>query len=102
MKRLQLHDQVTITRAGGTEAEGTPVPAMVYFTTTALAAGTGSLYATEEARAIVTTLPWSVSPSNTSVYWQGRRYTLSGPPMPRMRRGRLHHYTLPLQRTTET
>ena len=102
MKRLQLHDQVTLAQGQDPESAGTTVPAMVYFTSTALSVGSGSLYATEEARAIVTTLPWPVSPSNTSVYWQGRRYGLSGPPMPRMRRGRLHHYTLPLQRTTDT
>lgn len=51
-------------------------------------------------RAIVRTLPASFDPLADQIIWQGLRYYLDGPPIPRTRPdGRVHHYTLNL--TTE-
>lgn len=51
-------------------------------------------------RAIVGALPASFDPQTDQVIWQGTRYYLDGPPIPRARPdGRVHHYTLNL--TTE-
>lgn len=97
-----LLDRVTITSSspGVTEADGVPVPAHVYHTTTGVSATGGALYSTESLRVIVATIPEHMSPTSHVVWWHGERYSLEGPPMRRMRRGRPHHYTIPLQRTT--
>lgn len=96
-----LHDAITIVRSQQPEDEGVTVPASVYFTTTGVSATSGSLFATEQLRAIVRTLPRDLTPTADAVFWRGTRYTLDGAPMPRMKRGRVHHYTIPLQRTTQ-
>lgn len=95
-----LHDRVTIAGAQQDETEGTTVPAMVYFTSTGVSAQSGSLFATEQLRAIVARLPRKITPTTDVVWWRGTRYSLDGDPMAHMRKGRLHHYTIPLQRTT--
>lgn len=46
------------------------------------------------------TLPRPVDPNNDRVTHDGREYRLDGEPMGRYRRGKIHHWTLNLERTT--
>lgn len=94
---MRLDDTVTLTSSG----TSMDVPAHVYYTSTGVDVGSGNVYATEQLRAIVPRLPeLPMTPTTSSVTWRGDQYSLAGPPMVRMRRGRVHHYTIPLQRTT--
>ena len=44
--------------------------------------------------------PRAVDPANDDVIHKGTPYRVNGPPMGRYRRGRLHHWTINLERTT--
>lgn len=44
--------------------------------------------------------PRAVDPVNDDVIHQGITYRVDGPPMGRYRRGRLHHWTINLERIT--
>ena len=97
----RLHERLTFVRGAQEPGAGITVRGHVYYTTTGVDTGTGELYATEQARAMVPRLPYhDMSPSNTAVLWRGERFNLAGPPMLRTVKGRAHHYTIPLQRTT--
>ena len=91
-----LQDKVTLVEGHNTEDTGTVVPAHLYYTSTAVTADSSTLVAAERARVNVEQLPFTPG----GVYWHGIRFELAGPPMPRTRDGRVHHYTIPLQRST--
>lgn len=44
--------------------------------------------------------PRAVEPANDDVIHDGTTYRVDGPPMGRHRRGRLHHWTINLERVT--
>lgn len=44
--------------------------------------------------------PRAVEPANDDVIHDGTAYRVDGPPMGRYRRGRLHHWTINLERVT--
>lgn len=54
----------------------------------------------ESLRAIVGPPPRPISPAEDLVEHHGTVYQITGPPMGRYRNGRLHHWTIELERTT--
>lgn len=98
---MRLRDQITLTYAG-TGAQSI-VPASVYYVDTSNYDPDPELATPDRlvsvVRAIVRTLPEQFDALTTTLTWRGRLFYLDGPPMPRMRGARVHHYTLNL--TTE-
>lgn len=99
---MRLRDSLTVAPAAGTAYT---VPAAVYFLDTANrrdraadTPGAPDLLVTK-IRAIVRGLPDEFDPAADRFDWRGRSLWLDGEPLPRMRGGRVHHYTLNL--TTE-
>lgn len=87
-----LHDEV-IALDMSTGAEIASMPANVYYQSSALEAGGGSVLLAEQLRAM--TAPWDWNVNDHMVRWRGRRYTITGV-MQRRRYGRDHHVTLNL------
>lgn len=103
---MRLHDSLTIVSTAGTVAT---VPARVYYVSTGDVQPSSDPNnvvppaLTNTLRAIVRSMPEDFDPLADGIVWQGRTYELDGDAMPRMRHGRVHHYTLTLsERTTET
>lgn len=97
---MRLRDTITLTHTGGGQ---TAVTAAVYYVDTANVDPDPALDTPDRlvsvVRAIVRTLPDQFDPLADTITWRGRVFYLDGPPMPRMRGARVHHYTLNL--TTE-
>ena len=101
---MMLWDQVTVRSrlSGGGRPDDMTVPAHVY-----TVSGSNP---TEPNRPglIVDVLrviigpdaPRAVDPVNDDVIHKGTAYRIGGPPMGRYRRGRLHHWTINLERIT--
>ena len=93
---MRLRDSVVLVRSGQDEADGVTVPAQLHYTGASVSADGSSVVLADRARVIVKALP--IQPA--AVYWHGIRYELAGPPMPRTKGSTVHHYTIPLQRST--
>ncbi len=103
MNRLQLHDRVTITsqRTDSDRPEDMTVPAHVYTLSGENPREPDRPYLMVSVlRAIVGPLPREVEPSQDRLVHHGTEYRIDGPPMGRYRRGRLHHWTINLERIT--
>lgn len=99
----QLRDSITIRSSltgTGRPADMT-VPAHVYTLSSANPRDSQRLYIeVTTLRAIVGPLPRPVDSSNDRVVHRGTEYKMDGPPLGRYRRGRLHHWTINLERIT--
>lgn len=103
MNRLQLHDRVTITSTitGSARPEDVTVRAHVY-----TVSGTAPYEANrpgllvDSLRVIIGPLARPLDPITDRVIHRGITYPMDGRPMGRYRRGRLHHWTINLERTT--
>lgn len=102
---MQLHDSVTIvsTLTGAERPDDMTVPAHVH---TVSASGDYSAIVpgalVHQLRAMVGPTPRPITPATDHVVHHGRTYRIDGPPMGRYRRGRLHHWTLNLERFSGT
>lgn len=101
MNRLHLHDSITISSSltgAGRPADMT-VPAHVYTLSSAKPGDSQQLYVeVTSLRAMVGPLPRPVDSINDRVTHRGTEYRIEGPPLGRYRRGRLHHWTINLER----
>ena len=103
MNRLQLHDTITITStlAGGGRPEDMTVRAHVYTLSGANPAEPNRpALMVSQLRAMVAPLPRELDTFYDRVEHHGTEYRIDGPAMGRYRRGRLHHWTISLERTT--
>lgn len=96
-----LGDQVTVQATTGTAQPGQfDTSAYVYWASsvehvTELA----GVQAVTTLRAILPAqLPRELSTSTDRILWRGDSYRIIGEPMARMRRGRVHHWTINLER----
>lgn len=99
----QLHDQITVTSStvGPDRPDDMTVPAHVYTMSGVNPAERnrpGLLVAS--LRAIIGPTPRAVDPIDDRVIHHGTEYRIDGPPMGRYRRGKLHHWTINLERVT--
>lgn len=103
MGALQLHDRVTIrsTLTGSGRPEDMTVRAHVYTVsgTNPAEPNRPDLMVTT-LRVIVGPTPRPVVATSDVVEHHGTAYRIDGPPMGRYRRGKLHHWTINLERTT--
>lgn len=101
---MMLWDEVTVSSrlAGAGRPDDMTVPAHVYTVSGSNPADPnrpGILV--HQLRAIIgSAAPRAIDPVNDDVIHKGTAYRMDGPPMGRYRRGRLHHWTLNLERTT--
>lgn len=103
MNRLQLRDRVTITSTvvGSGRPEDVTVRAHVY-----TVSGTAPWEANrpgllvDELRVMIGPLDRELDPLTDRVIHHGTTYPMNGRPMGRYRHGRLHHWTINLERTT--
>ena len=103
MNRLQLHDRVTITSTltGTARPEDVTVRAHVY-----TVSGTAPYEANrpgllvDTLRVIIGPLDRELDPLTDRVIHRGTTYPMDGRPMGRYRRGKLHHWTINVERTT--
>lgn len=103
MSTLPLHDQITIvsTKVGGDRPDDMTVPAHVYAVsgTSPRDQNRPGILVTE-LRAMTGPLPRPIDAPNDDVQHHGDTYRIDGPPLGRYRRGRLHHWTITLERVT--
>ena len=100
---MMLHDKVTITstRTGAERPDDMTVPAHVH-----TVSATGDYTTTrpgamvQQLRVIIGPTPRAIAPATDRVVHHGTTYRIDGPPMGRYRRGRLHHWTINLERKT--
>ena len=100
---MMLHDRVTITSTltGDGRPDDMTVPAHVH-----TVSATGDYTTTrpgamvQQLRVIIGATPRPIAPATDQVVHHGTTYRIDGPPMGRYRRGRLHHWTINLERTT--
>lgn len=101
---MMLWDQVTVRSrlTGDQRPEDMTVPAHVYTLSGSNPAEPNRLdMLVHVLRAIIgPDAPRAVDPVNDDVIHQGTAYRVDGPPMGRYRRGRLHHWTINLERIT--
>lgn len=98
----QLRDRVTITSsiAGAERPEDMTVPAHVYTISGNNPREPDRLYLMVSVlRAIIAPTPRPIDPVSDTVTHQGTAYRIDGPPLGRYRNGRIHHWTLNLERT---
>ena len=103
MNRLQLHDTITITSTltGSGRPEDMTVRAHVYTLSGENPAEPNRPYLmVSQLRAMVAPLPREVDPAYDRVVHHGTTYKIDGPPMGRYRRGKVHHWTINLERIT--
>lgn len=104
MIRGQLHDSITIRSTvpeGPSRPEDMTVPAHVYTLSGANPREPDRPFLmVSSLRAIVGPLPRELDPAYDRVDHHGTEYRIDGPAMGRYRRGRLHHWTMNLERIT--
>lgn len=103
MNRLQLHDRVTITSTltGSDRPGDVTVRAHVYTVSSVNPDEDMSVgYLVEQLRAIIGPPPRELDPNTDRVVHRGVTYPMDGRPMARYRRGKLHHLTINLERTS--
>lgn len=103
MNRLRLHDEVTIvsTLTGSARPADLTVRAHVYWVSGAAPYERNRPGLLVDAlRVIVGPLPRELNPTSDRVMHHGIEYNIDGRPMVRYRRGKVHHLTINLERTT--
>ncbi len=101
MNRLHLHDSITISSSltGTGRPADVTVPAHVYTLSGANSDDPFKPFLTVSVlRAIVGPTPRPIEPATDEVVHHGTTYRIDGPPMGRYRRGKLHHWTINLER----
>lgn len=95
---IRYHDTLRWTEPG--VGDRAVIPANVYGTDGAALNDDGVIRARLSLRATVPTFPEPMNPVTDRIAWRGMSLRLVGLPIPRMRRGTVHHYTLELEAMT--
>lgn len=95
---IRYHDTIVWTAQDGNVRE--TIPATVYGTDAAAVNDEGYLRSRLAVRAIIPRTPGTINAGTDRVRWRGMSLRLVGLPIPRMRRGTVHHYTLELEALT--